>query len=491
MSTPLLKISAIAALFVTVGTATGQTIRNSNAAIEVMTQAIGDFRGSWTLRDWRTAHSGDFVESFDPRREMVNNNGGDQWCAQANNTTTASDGKTILRQAYFYVPVPSETVPLPSLREGAIEIGDCVLGEIWVEVPQPDLAAGKLGAERLRDALAAKIGPPQANAKVSFFGAAAWGAISSWRNGEAIIVSAYDNGRLSSPEKRRVLAFAALPIADSQGFLFGRAVVPEKVEYDRNRTKIRSVAAATGLTAEESAVEKFLDDNNEWQHRSAPCPSASQMPLVLQRWLAATAGMEAPKKAAGLLIADLAFQSTATCFHQNEKTLSPKLKAIGAELEYSQLGGAYEYTRTWLRKAYSLQQQGEVGGAAFLEWMRTGFAEHCCCQSEEPEFRRVIKRGEEFLKSKHAAGVSSAAEFMVADAYADIVALAAGELADYADASEFRNEAPQARRRAIEHYQAGLALDKASPEARNAWRSAWRLLAGLPPAQTRFFCVYD
>jgi hypothetical protein len=30
-----------------------------------------------------------------------------------------------------------------------------------------------------------------------------------------------------------------------------------------------------------------------------------------------------------------------------------------------------------------------------------------------------------------------------------------------------------------------------TPEARWAWLEAWRLIAGLPPTTTHFFCVYD
>jgi len=62
---------------------------------------------------------------------------------------------------------------------------------------------------------------------------------------------------------------------------------------------------------------------------------------------------------------------------------------------------------------------------------------------------------------------------------------------DYADSAAYTAGAPAARRSAIAHYRQALALDRSSPEAREAWLEGWRLLAGLPPTTTHFFCVYD
>jgi hypothetical protein len=80
---------------------------------------------------------------------------------------------------------------------------------------------------------------------------------------------------------------------------------------------------------------------------------------------------------------------------------------------------------------------------------------------------------------------------LVADGYADVVALAAGAGATYADSTAYTAAAPEARRRAIQHYRHGLALAPHAAAAHTAWPEAWRLLAGLPPTTTYFFCVYD
>jgi hypothetical protein len=45
------------------------------------------------------------------------------------------------------------------------------------------------------------------------------------------------------------------------------------------------------------------------------------------------------------------------------------------------------------------------------------------------------------------------------------------------------------RRDAISHFRAFLEEDPESPEAKSAWREAWRLLAGLPPSPIHFACT--
>jgi hypothetical protein len=45
------------------------------------------------------------------------------------------------------------------------------------------------------------------------------------------------------------------------------------------------------------------------------------------------------------------------------------------------------------------------------------------------------------------------------------------------------------RRDAVEQYRAFLSLNPKAPEARTAWREAWRLLARLPPSPNHFACT--
>jgi hypothetical protein len=80
---------------------------------------------------------------------------------------------------------------------------------------------------------------------------------------------------------------------------------------------------------------------------------------------------------------------------------------------------------------------------------------------------------------------------MVAEAHRDIVGLAEGLGREYADPQDYKDAAPGARRKAIEHFWTALLQAPDTLENRAAWSDAWRLIAGLPPSRLRYFCVYD
>ena len=80
---------------------------------------------------------------------------------------------------------------------------------------------------------------------------------------------------------------------------------------------------------------------------------------------------------------------------------------------------------------------------------------------------------------------------LLGDAYSDLVGLAAGMGQGYVDAASYASRAAAARKRAVALYREALELDRGAPRARDRWRQAWRLLAGLPPSTTHFFCVND
>ncbi len=84
-------------------------------------------------------------------------------------------------------------------------------------------------------------------------------------------------------------------------------------------------------------------------------------------------------------------------------------------------------------------------------------------------------------------------ERLVAEAYGDIVYLAsdAGYAGDYFQPSEYEDEAPQARRKAIEHYEVALPLTADPLARRRLAQDVWRLRAELAPLVPHFICVYD
>jgi hypothetical protein len=123
--------------------------------------------------------------------------------------------------------------------------------------------------------------------------------------------------------------------------------------------------------------------------------------------------------------------------------------------------------------------------------MERGFETRLCNDHGREGFRAVIEQGEAFLRAKPHAAIAGDVHIMVAQAYADIVTLAGGGGWGYADSTAYVAEAPSARARAIEHYQIAFESGASPLRVRQSWPTAWRLMAGLIPTRTFFYCIYD
>jgi hypothetical protein len=82
---------------------------------------------------------------------------------------------------------------------------------------------------------------------------------------------------------------------------------------------------------------------------------------------------------------------------------------------------------------------------------------------------------------------------MIAQAYSDIVTIASGGGYDESESEldRYRAESAGARSKAIEHYRIGFESAPNNERAQAACPEAWRLIAGIPPTHTYFYCVYD
>ncbi|MFL5577690.1 MAG: hypothetical protein ACJ79S_17175, partial [Gemmatimonadaceae bacterium] len=216
----------------------------------------------------------------------------------------------------------------------------------------------------------------------------------------------------------------------------------------------------------------------------------------------ATAALPRPRRAAALLAADRALAAAAPAVGTDDvaadSATAAAIARLGARYVFSPIGGAFVYGGNWLRQARALDPRGAAGELALLVQLETGFAEPLCDgpDSAGENFRVVRAEGERYLAAGgHDDASRSRVELAVADADRDLVALASGA-SEYADSASYLAGSPAARRRAIGHYRRFLALSRATgqsatPRARRAWLEAWRLLAGLPPAGLRYYCVYD
>jgi hypothetical protein len=251
-------------------------------------------------------------------------------------------------------------------------------------------------------------------------------------------------------------------------------------EFDEMTELLRA-----GLAVAQSSGQEF------------PRIPAEQVRDTLERWVGLAKGLPDFRRAAALLAADQILEIV-----QYASPISDASAGAGAREALMKIGAEFRkaplevpkiiYINSWLWEAYRLDADGPVGGLSFLELMNRGFDTTRTCSAGSDSFRTVIQRGEEYLTEPRDPEVRQAVELMVAEAYLDIVALAAGAGWMFnTDPEPYKGSAPEARVMAIRHFRAGLMKASDSREVRTAWSKAWRTLAGIPPRGPRFYCWND
>lgn len=93
------------------------------------------------------------------------------------------------------------------------------------------------------------------------------------------------------------------------------------------------------------------------------------------------------------------------------------------------------YAHSWLDEARCLGSAGRAGQLATLALLRLGFNETGTCGGTEHASQRVSAMREELARSVTDTGVAAELHVLVAEGYADVVALAAGAGSTDADSS--------------------------------------------------------
>lgn len=503
--------------------ATSSTDTSTRTFPTVVVEELAALHAGTTPAAWRRAHPADSLVHFDRRLVLEND---DRWCAMAIQRTILPDGTPVVRYAYFYPPAARPSLSLPPAEDPQLIHDQCRLGTIWVETPVRDSLAGRAMAAETREALTQALGPihpaPSAldtrlladssrraaifrfvDAEVMrlglhFFGAAHWHVAGRWQSDSTVVVSAYDKGM--SRRAARVLACAFLPFAGVGSFA---PLLAEERAADKKVSALAAEAAQLSgldrgrvgrllavLAAAEGAYNSTAPDSAAARARGVDTLLSSG----LGDWITASRGLDATHRAAALLAADQVLGSRPLVFVLAQDSGGAARRALGplgARFVHDELGGGENYAHTWLDEARRLDSLGRAGQLATLALLRLGFNETGMCGGGQEPSQRVSAVGEQLLRSALDSATTAEVHLLVGDAYADVVALAAGAGRNYADPAAYTTAAPEARRRAIQHYRQGIAFDPLSPDARGAWLEAWRLLAGLPPTTTHFFCVYD
>jgi hypothetical protein len=463
---------------------------------EWVADQLAQLKEGMTLGDWKKDHPSEEAVKvrpykFDPQAELW----GD-WCARTELRLSLPNGKEAARYAFFYAPSPPSDLSLPADQESDSLLDTCILGLIWITGPI-GAGGGNLLARDASEVIKARFGEPERNSKVWFFGAASWREISLWRVGRAAFVSAY-NSQESWPFALGVLPRSGRSLdfpTPSSSEYYIRAM--NKLALAVSRTEDAMIKAGIEGTVSEQ-MKELLKLNEAWQNglgHNKPDLLPERVVETLGNWLDKASTLSPLPKAAAFLAADQVLVEIQNSFKISEEqqgaVAREALTKLGADFRDNYLGGGIFYIRSWLQAARRIDPDGPIGDLAFRIHMENGFDTSGTCQNGSRQFEKVIEQGEAYLKNPFDHAAEQAVELMVAQAYSAIVALAEGLGREYADPRDYRAAAPAALEKAIDHFRSALPQAPDTIENRANWSDAWRLIAGLPPAHLRFFCVYD
>ena len=467
---------------------------------------LPQLREGITLGAWRAAHPADAIT---PYGRWVAEGTTEDWCVRAESEVPLDSVHTVLRVAYFYPPARPDPPALP-IGVAARELVDgCRLGFLWIEAIV-DTAGARVLAGAARNSISAALGAADTTTRAFWQGAASWRNVAFWRSGPSTIAAATTTANawrkpVVPTGSTRVIIAATAPasaIMLEWNLRLARSnqsgVESRRSRWAVARARIEAMIDLAGLRpGAEQPVRSLLATlyDVESAGRFMTDTERSAMADVLDAWLSHAENAPRERRSAVLAAADLlidAGEHAAGMMIPDNGSLRDRLATHGAEFDYSVLGHAHVYTHSWLEEALRIDPDGRAGEIALLRLMEMGFETSASCRDQGGTgFRTVIERAETHLRRRAGSAIETDIRFLLAEAYSDIVALANGGGYDGSESPHYAPEEAVARARAIEEYRTAFSRAGASARAHGSWVHAWRLIAGIAPTRTFFYCVYD
>lgn len=457
---------------------------------------LSSLKSEATLSQWKINHPNEEVVLYSPNVKPAINIDS-TWCAGTKVSMARPAGQSVARYAIFYPPVASASFALPDAKTADNSIDNqCTLGLIWIQQSESDDARGNKTALEVRDAIAQYFGKGQTDILLDRIDAKYMSQTGRWTVDDAVFISAYNTfPAIASVNKNNVrfgkkfLALGFLPLSGLHGD--GMRSLGDYYEVTREEQILRIRGAVKVANILHQDGETFLTYFPAGGGTPTLEPEkAGLLMRLLERWITASEKLDKTRKAGALIAADQVLAhmegSVGTTNIEKGGYYRRRLEKFGAKFVESPLENASVYTHSWLDIARDIDRDGPMGDLAFRIMLEMG-----CSGTGTKQFQDIIKEGEDYLAKNHEATSRAEVELMVAEAYRDIVALSASAQA-YDEIPEVNKDmATDARQKAIMHYKNSLSILKSTTLTRGAWREAWRLIAGLPPADLRYYCVYD
>lgn len=471
---PLISLSVICLAYAPASRAQALPHPSGDLA-RVVLDLVGNLHNRTTLRVWRRNHPGDSVEW------NIAHSGGrfnDRWCAVLHGQTAMGN-----REAYFYVPSPGSAMSLPvgtpALRD------QCRLGAVTVVGRWADTLHSLPAWRADSQALTATLGSAATTREIDWPIESIWEDRTVWQSGEVRVRATIASDRRNSP--RTFAPFLAMntplfeaeyelvppplghPPIDTLIALAGLRGVEASVVGDY--VKLALSQAVVAFTVDSARDRRFAEALDHLVRPDPPVPPDRRIGrLLVAEWLLDSA------------VNHIVFWASDTIAQR-------LLTGLGPKFEESHMDGWW-HNHFWLTEALAVGGNGPAANVAFLNGMDRAFEVLSDC-GRGHQVDDVIERGSTFLASHPNSPIRGDVELMLAEGYRDAVLLGLGGGYDGEVDPHFAPLRDAYRHEAVAHFRNAFRLIGASPRARFDRPEAWRLIAGLGPMSTHFYCVDD
>jgi hypothetical protein len=487
--------AAAAALFLALplSTAHAQSPSHSPAVLApVALDLIGGLRSGTTLRDWRLSHPRDSVESNVSSDDHGPYN---LWCAVVHGSTRAG-----ARDAYFYVPSPGPTMALP-IRSPDLR-DRCRLGLMTLESAPVDSLESVQTWRADSAALTATLGPVASTQGIAWPLDQDWTRPMVWKRHGASVGTTIESHKTDPARKFTPFLVMSTPMS---GMDISWQSLLAAIDTSTVETMFApllgqpSINTLIGLAAlresEERVVRAYVKDATATDSVVATIDTARDRRFAeaLRKLVRPDPPVSPDQRIGRLLVADWLIDSSSyrVVFWTTDSIARALIGEIGPRLEEDHMGG-WVQDHLWLTDALAIGGDGPAANTVFLDAMDHGFDFLAEC-GRGHQVDNVIERGTTFLASHPASPIRGDVELMLAEGYRDAVSLALGGGYD-GDTEAKAYYAPRIgyyRREAIAHFRNAFRLLGPSPRTRFDRADAWRLVAGLDPLSTHFYCIDD
>lgn len=270
----------------------------------------------------------------------------------------------------------------------------------------------------------------------------------------------------------------------------------------RDLGRAGTIAEASGLPgALVYQMRDVVHEVEEWQqgHRPLASIDLQQIASFLVQWVTTARQVTPAERAAALYAADVLLgwlyipadldRVSRHEVNQNVVHIKEQLTAAGAQFTYNELGASYSYQHDWVQEAFRTAPDSRGGKAAFLYILDAAFTPGGC---PGDGFEDVITRAPNYLRQYSDPEIRAHIFLALGDAYRDRIAVANGANGDPSqEAAQYKPQVQQNYAEALHLYRQAISASPGSDSAQKALVSAWALIAGLKPLDTRFVCVGD